>query len=52
MAEYECICKYCAFVDACPSAYFPPKKMKCVDLRDMRRNADNTRTPKERGGEK
>lgn len=52
MAEYECICKYCAFVDACPSAYFPPNKMKCADLRDMRRNADNTRTPKERGVEK
>lgn len=52
MAEYECICKYCAFADACPSAYFPPDNMKCADLRDMRRSTDNTRTPKERGGEK
>ena len=52
MAEYECICKYCAFADACPSAYFPANKMKCADLRDMRRSANNTRTPKERGGEK
>ena len=49
MAEYECICKYCAFEDACPSAYFPANKMKCADLRDMRRSANNTRTPKERG---
>ena len=49
MAEYECICKYCAFADACPSAYFPANKMKCADLRDMRRSANNTRTPKERG---
>ena len=52
MAEYECICKYCAVADACPSSYFPPNKMKCADLRDMRRSADNTRKPKERGGEK
>ena len=52
MAEYECICKYCAFADACPSAYFPPDNMKCADLRDMRRNAENTRTLKERGEEK
>ena len=52
MAEYECICKYCAFADACPSAYFPPNIMKCSDLRDMRKNADNTSTPKEIGGEK
>ena len=42
MAEYECICKYCAFADACPSAYFPPNKMKCADLRDMRRSTGNT----------
>ena len=49
MAEYECICKYCAFADACPSAYFPANKMKCADLRDMRRSANDTRTPKERG---
>ena len=46
MAEYECICKHCAFADACPSAYFPANKMKCADLRDMRRSLDNTRTPK------
>jgi len=34
---YECcICKHCAFVDACPSAYFPLDKNVCKDLRDMR----------------
>ena len=52
MAEYECICKYCAFAGACPSAYFPPNKMKCADLRDMRKSTNDTRTPKERGLEK
>ena len=52
MAEYECICKYCAFADACPSAHFPPNKTKGADLRDMRRRTGNTRTPKERGGKK
>ena len=31
MAEYECICKHCAFADACPSAYFPANKMKCAE---------------------
>ncbi len=45
MAEYECICKHCAFADACPSAYFPANKMKCADLQDMRISLDNTRTP-------
>ena len=39
MAGYECICKYCAFADACPSAYFPPNKKQCADLRDMRKNS-------------
>ena len=33
----ECICKYCAFADACPSAYFPLDKQSCGDLRDMRK---------------
>lgn len=46
IAEYECICKHCAFADACPSAYFPANKMKCADLRDMRRSLGNTRTSK------
>ena len=46
MTEYECICKHGAFADAWPSAYFPANKMKCADLRDMRRSLDNTRTQK------
>lgn len=51
MAEYECICKHCAFTDACPSAYFPANKMKCADLRDMRRSLDNTHTQKKEENE-
>ena len=50
MAEYECICKYCAFADACPSAYFPPNKMKCADLRDMRKKCGQHTQTAERGG--
>lgn len=33
----NCICRYCAFADCCPSAYFPLDKKVCRDLRDMRR---------------
>ena len=51
MAEYECICKYCAFADCCPGFYFPPNKMECADLRDIRKMW-LTHRPKERGGEK
>lgn len=34
--EKDCICRFCAFADACPSAYFPINKKICADLRDMR----------------
>ena len=40
MTDYECICKYCAFADCCPSAYFPLDKKGCADLRDMRKGGE------------
>lgn len=36
----DCICDHCAFYDACPSAFFPPDKKECADLRDMRKEKD------------
>lgn len=39
MKDEKCICDYCAFKDACPSAYFFPRgTQECADLRDMRKN--------------
>ena len=45
MADFDerCICKWCAFADCCPSAYFPPDKQICGDLRDMRKNRGGKR---------
>lgn len=36
----NCICRYCAFADSCPSAYFPIDKKQCADLRDMRKKKE------------
>ena len=38
--QERCVCKWCAFADCCPGAYFPIDKQICGDLRDMRKKKE------------
>ena len=34
----DCICKHCAFYDACQRAFFPPDKKECADCKSMKKD--------------